>query len=621
MAVDSKKKSIPKDHQHVGTTTTLKRRNGRKSTARVLRTKPQSSTRDSTTNKKQVSTIGDVLKRLLPRGTNASSAGSFAACPIWPPDVFAVAGTLVEIAGCYAEPRFTSAWNALRYKYTDEYREQIESIGSEWFLGGVPPKLLQELWTQLIGFQDRPLKSEDCTADKDDWAFPALRLMAIADRASIGMGFNIDRLKSASEQLFPFLVFEQHYEILKWATSAKRPKLYLPNIPVSLCNMVPAEEVCVQPKTNTPSVGCTLRSFSHHLALLPPRSVVAANWVLAEPGDDESDRPLNILLVPFPYVLRGENFTADPHRIDRRNGYFTINHEWLGHSSLAKQRTQMIDFVCGMVKEAEREVGTVHAIVFPEASLPSDFAELVATHLATRLVNLELFVSGTVSRGSSANPRNRAFTCRFHRVKILKGWYQSKHHRWCLNDGQIRRYHLGHALNPDSVWWEKIDVDNRTCFFSVIRPGASLVVLVCEDLARSDPVLPVINAIGPNIVVALLMDGPQLERRWPGRYATVLADDPGSAVLTLTCLGMIRRSAMPGQDSERQVALWKQPGGAAQELSLPKGDHGLVLSLQTRASEQFTFDMRSDHGGTRQFQLTAVRGVRARHSPGWMEMD
>lgn len=31
------------------------------------------------------------------------------------------------------------------------------------------------------------------------------------------------------------------------------------------------------------------------------------------------------------------------------------------------------------------------------------------------------------------------------------------------------------------------------------------------------------------------MDGPQLGSRWPGRYAGVLADEPGCSVLTFTC--------------------------------------------------------------------------------------
>jgi len=41
--------------------------------------------------------------------------------------------------------------------------------------------------------------------------------------------------------------------------------------------------------------------------------------------------------------------------------------------------------------------------------------------------------------------------------------------------------------------------------FTVIRPGAALAVLICEDLARFDPVLPVINAVGPNLVISLLL--------------------------------------------------------------------------------------------------------------------
>jgi hypothetical protein len=41
------------------------------------------------------------------------------------------------------------------------------------------------------------------------------------------------------------------------------------------------------------------------------------------------------------------------------------------------------------------------------------------------------------------------------------------------------------------------------------------------------------------MVVALLLDGPQLASRWTARYASMLLDDPGSAVLTLTSYGMV----------------------------------------------------------------------------------
>jgi hypothetical protein len=38
----------------------------------------------------------------------------------------------------------------------------------------------------------------------------------------------------------------------------------------------------------------------------------------------------------------------------------------------------------------------------------------------------------------------------------------------------------------------------------------------------------------------LLLDGPQLGSRWTARHASVVADDPGSAAITLTSYGMVR---------------------------------------------------------------------------------
>jgi hypothetical protein len=154
----------------------------------------------------------------------------------------------------------------------------------------------------------------------------------------------------------------------------------------------------------------------------------------------------------------------------------------------------------------------------------------------------------------------------------------------------------------------------------LFRPQATLSVLICEDLARYDPVLTVMNAIGPNLVIALLMDGPQLENRWPARYATVLAEDPGSAVLTVTSLGMVLRSNMPGEPESREIALWKEPSGRAKALKLPKGDQALLVTLTSRMVEQFSLDGRGDGGSTVQFELGAAQGVRFRGSlPNWVE--
>jgi hypothetical protein len=114
------------------------------------------------------------------------------------------------------------------------------------------------------------------------------------------------------------------------------------------------------------------------------------------------------------------------------------------------------------------------------------------------------------------------------------------------------------------------------------------------------------------------MDGAQMERRWPGRYATVLADDPGSAVLTLTSLGLIRRSNMPSEKGPRLIALWKDSQSSAVELELPEGAHSLLLTLSPRKETNYTADGRSDGGMTTTLSLTSVIGVKHGKPPDWV---
>jgi hypothetical protein len=262
----------------------------------------------------------------------------------------------------------------------------------------------------------------------------------------------------------------------------------------------------------------------------------------------------------------------------------------------------------------------VHAIVMPETALAAEFANQVADILLEES-NLDLFLSGVIS-DDGRRARNQAAIYRFLRLsndgKSSHRSFQSKHHRWCLTDDQIRRYNLGHVLDPRHRWWENIDVSARTCHVTLFRARATLSVLICEDLARYDPVLTVMNAIGPNLVIALLMDGPQLEQRWSGRYATALAEDPGSSVLTVSSLGMVARSAKPGELQNREIALWKEPGGKASPLRLPPLDHALLLTLTSMEVEQFTLDGRSDGRTAVRFGLGAASGVRHPSPPEWL---
>jgi hypothetical protein len=99
-----------------------------------------------------------------------------------------------------------------------------------------------------------------------------------------------------------------------------------------------------------------------------------------------------------------------------------------------------------------------------------------------------------------------------------------------------------------------MDVPRLAVTFTEVAELTS-VSLVCEDLAQNDDVAALIRSVGPTIVLTVLLDGPQLTSRWAARYASVLADDPGSAVLTLTSFGMARRSRPHGHDASAVIAL------------------------------------------------------------------
>ena len=101
---------------------------------------------------------------------------------------------------------------------------------------------------------------------------------------------------------------------------------------------------------------------------------------------------------------------------------------------------------------------------------------------------------------------------------------------------------------------------------------------MCEDLAENDQVAEVIRAVGPTGVITVLLDGPQLTSRWAARYASVLADDPGSAVLTLTSFGMVQRSRPRDREPSRVVALWKDPEQGLREIPLEPGAEAVLVT-------------------------------------------
>ncbi|HEY2563814.1 MAG TPA: hypothetical protein VGI44_08875 [Acidimicrobiales bacterium] len=174
----------------------------------------------------------------------------------------------------------------------------------------------------------------------------------------------------------------------------------------------------------------------------------------------------------------------------------------------------------------------------------------------------------------------------------------------------MEQYHIGAALHPHIQWWEAMDVPRKEIQFVEV---AELVLtsLVCEDLAHNDEIAQLIRSVGPTMVMNLLLDGPQLTSRWTARYASVLADDPGSAVLTLTSYGMVERSRPHGRDASRVIALWKDPTRGVGEIPLEPGAHGVLLTVCMDRATRYSADLRRPIDNSTSCYNVAVHQVRA----------
>lgn len=572
--------------------------------------------------------VGDVIARLLPSGSRGSRADAartwredwrdWEPCPDWPPDLFAVVATLVQKSGAYA---YRSHDLGRRGTFDQSYLRLVTDAGAAWRESPAsPPAAAQDAWLQLFEWMDEPLEPASA-----DWWIACLKLMAIADEAAWGMGYVIDEPRRRSSPAGPAgselpgessfaATVVQAYQAFAAQGRATAPLVHIPN---SLCWRVPTGECCVLPKARTPQVGITLAAFSHHLALLPSATEVRPRW-LVNPVERELPQngreTFNWLLVPYPYRIHGTAFAPVSGVAARGRGRrFDIHQEWL---SLCKPG-DFASFVTRLSECARREVGEVHGVALPELALDADYFKALGGALAAQ--GVRVLVAGVHAQEGDA-VTNQVRTALYHgHREALTEVSQAKHHRWKLDGGQIRRYHLGHALDPAHEWWEQTDLQRRECTFLQAK-GAVIATLVCEDLARVEPVQTILRSVGPNLVIAVLMDGPQREWRWSGRSATVLADDPGSAVLTLTSLGMVRRSVMPGEPEPREIALWKEPAGETRELKLPAGCHGLLLSLTLGWELGYSFDGRDDRGSSLRLAQGGVHGIAHPQPPRWLEV-
>jgi hypothetical protein len=276
----------------------------------------------------------------------------------------------------------------------------------------------------------------------------------------------------------------------------------------------------VLPRVRNPAGGPSIRSLSRYVCVRGPSVDAVWNRI---PARGVGAQEGNVLMLPWPLRVDAEDFkpTGAVERAEfEPYGFFEFAPGELLDLGLADR----------VLQSARNQEGSVDVVVLPESALrPGDIDEFEA--LLTRH-RVAIVVAGV---REAPDPAGR-FGANWLHLGVWFGgrWWryrQNKRHRWFLDDKQIEQYHLAAALPPAPPavrWWEAMAVPRRVVQVVELDGGVTLVSLVCEDLARLDEVADLLRAIGPTLVVTTLLDGPQLASRWTARYASVLADDPGS---------------------------------------------------------------------------------------------
>ena len=509
-----------------------------------------------------------------------SPAPSWTELGAWPPDVFALTNLVLDHTEAY---RFAVAPPAgRRWPPSPDWEARVRQGASAWrdaaSNGDVTlPEPLRAEWERLTGCLQVPLAAIR-GAESPIWE-TLLTLHAMADQACQGLATGGAGASSTS------------FERRAWRLLDRRGTV----------SRIDPTRVRITPKTHFAGRGITIRSLSRYLALSYESVEVHWRRISPFPAPVAGPRDYNMVLVPWPLQVGSADFRPVPSPLkdmDPAFGFFSF--EPVGRLDL--------EHLHRMLELANERAGVIDAVIFPEAALGVEQLAAVEDRLAAAGA-VSLVAGVREPAGAHGFGRNYVHLGICTRTGWLR-FQQPKHHRWCLDSSQIRQYHLSRVLDPARSWWEAIELPPRTLEIVDLGNGATTAPLVCEDLARMDEVADLLRRIGPTLVLALLLDGPQLPQRWPCRYATVLADEPGSAVLTLTSLGMASRSRPAATTRSRVVAMWKDPSSELRPIELAKGASGILLRTSTALRTVWTADGRRHESSTPSITLAGVQQLR-----------
>lgn len=522
----------------------------------------------------------------------------------WPPDLFALTDVILDHTQAYRfvfSPPGDAIWPPDRFR---NWAEAVEDDGLDWSgwvesqTGAIPDLLAQE-WSTFLKHVDMPLEH---LAEGRNWRMcdALLTLHAVADEACAGLGIPLGGSDATG------CVYRARGRELLARTG-------------SLARIHP-DLVRVLPKVRTSPNGTALGSFARYACVHRPGAAVRWSKIPARHrGTDPQAEYANVLL-PWPLRVRESDFHPVEGSVRR------LTTEPFGYFEFAPAEGLDLDLVDRTVLAARDEAGGVDVVVLPESAVDeSDIDDLEAVldhHGVTMLMTgvrepapqpgrlpgnwMHIGVNPLLEKRAAAtgSPPEQWFHVR-----------QNKHHRWSLDESQIFQYHLGGALHPHILWWEAMDVSRRAVQFVELGEELTLVCLVCEDLAQHDDVAEVVRSVGPTLVFTPLLDGPQLTSRWAARYASVLADDPGSAVATLSAYGMVQRCRPQGQPASPVVGLWKDAVRGIREVPLEAGAHGILLTICGDRALRRTADSREPIANSIHYFDVAVHQIRAGTAP------
>ena len=557
----------------------------------------------------------------------------------WPPDVFALTSLIFDATGAYrraASPPGRMEWPP------SNWPKDARKLGNRWrnwVADGFPDaNPLEKYLTTLRKHQDIQLDELYDPEEGEAWdlCVALLELHAIADEAMRGVGIAFSPATSLS--ILPDKGGDVSSNVSLFYLQAN----WLLALRGSLSRL-PKFRGTILPKSRTPQVGMTLRSLSLHLTFHATEVDVA--W-RTFPWLNTDENILNLMLVPWPFKVAAGFFKP----------IYPRGSSNLGHSRHFHYKPQVeggldVHSIIQHMQAVKDEVRRVHIMVFPEmaltpedlkrlqdgleATLPPSKIPMIVTGVGEEFEepeesseDLESSLASSIEESTRKHFQHGPHAEGFNRVTLslyyAGKWHevlQDKHHRWKIDDNQIEQYGLGGILSGGRTWWESIQITRRKLSVLAANSWLTICPLICEDLARLEPVSQLLRGVGPTLLLALLMDGPQLRQRWSARYASVFADDPGSSVLTLTASGMssrsIPRDAMDpeslkkAREATATIGLWKDQEKGWYPISISSegdNDDSLIKILTVSAvwkSEQ-TADERADRQNSAVFTYQGI---------------